>query len=114
MRVFRGQSFAEPTKFPLYQNERYIGQVSKLKARQAIISGGNEPVMDSGISGKHSIFAHYLVDRLKQNQDRYLTVSSLFERIKVPITNSSQQTPQCRPIHNTGDEGGEFVFVKRR
>ena len=112
---FSGTVFREePTRFPLYQNERYIGQVSKLKARQAIISGGNEPVMDSGISGKHSIFAHYLVDRLKQNQDRYLTVSSLFERIKVPITNSSQQTPQCRPIHNTGDEGGEFVFVKRK
>jgi len=112
---FSGTVFREgPSTFPLYQDERYFRQVSKLKARQAIVSGGNEPVMDTGISNQHSVFAYYFLDRLKQNQDKYLTVSTLFERIKIPITNSSQQTPQCKQIHNTGDEGGEFVFVKKR
>jgi hypothetical protein len=96
------------------QNDRYFLEVSKLKARQALISGGNEPVMDSGISSEHSVFAYYLLDRLRTNQDRYLTAGTLFERIKVPISNSSLQTPQCKPISNTGDEGGEFVFVRRR
>ena len=112
---FSGTVFREgPTNFALHQDEEYIRKVSKLKARQAIVSGGNEPVMDTGVSSRHSVFAYYLLDRLRENQNRYLTVSSLFERIKIPITNSSQQTPQCKPIHNTGDEGGEFVFVKQR
>jgi hypothetical protein len=96
------------------QNERYILEVSKLKARQVLISGGNEPVMDSGISSEHSVFAYYLIDRLKTNQARYMTAGSLFEDIKVPVSNNSLQTPQCKPISNTGDEGGQYVFVRRR
>ncbi len=74
--------------------ERYFREVAKLKARQALISGGNEPVLDSGLSSNHSIFAHYLLNRLSNNQDKYLTASELFERIKLPISNSSLQTPQ--------------------
>ena len=95
-------------------NERYFREVAKLKARQALISGGNEPVMDTGLSSNHSVFAHYLLNRLSNNQEKYLTASDLFERIKLPVSNSSLQTPQCRPIGNTGDEGGEFVFVRYR
>jgi hypothetical protein len=109
---FSGALFRGKPQEP--QNERYFLEVSKLKARQALISGGNEPVTDTGISSEHSVFAYYLIDRLRANQDRYLTASTLFERIKVPISNSSLQTPQCKPISNTGDEGGEFVFVRRR
>jgi hypothetical protein len=103
--LFRGDEDAE---------QRYLREVSKLKARQALISGGNEPVMDTGLSSNHSIFAHYLLNRLSANQDKYLTASDLFELIKLPISNSSLQTPQCRPIGNTGDEGGQFVFVRYR
>jgi hypothetical protein len=94
--------------------ERYFREVAKLRARQALISGGNEPVMDTGLSSNHSVFAHYLLNRLSTNQEKYLTVSDLFDRIKLPISNSSLQTPQCRPIGNTGDEGGQFVFVRYR
>jgi hypothetical protein len=108
--VFRDDAAARP----VHLDDVYIRRVSLLKARQAIVSGGDEPVMDSGISGKHSVFAYYLLDRLMKNQDRYLAASSLFDRIRIPITNSSPQTPQLKPIHNTGDEGGEFVFVRSR
>jgi uncharacterized caspase-like protein len=109
---FSGTIFRDSPPKP--KTERYFTEVSKLKARQALISGGNEPVMDAGVSNDHSIFAYYLLDRLRSNQDPYLTVSSLFERIKLPVSNSSQQTPQCMPIFSAGDEGGEFVFVRRK
>ncbi len=94
--------------------ERYFREVAKLKARQALVSGGNEPVMDSGLSSDHSVFAHYFLNRLSTNEDKYLTANTLFERIRLPISNSSLQTPQCRPINHTGDEGGQFVFVRYR
>jgi len=99
---------------PRAKTDRYFFEVSKLRARQALISGGNEPVLDSGLSSEHSVFAYYLIDRLNSNLDTYLAASTLFERIKVPIANGSQQTPQCKPIYNSGDEGGEFVFVRRK
>lgn len=110
---FSGTLFREGSaRVPDVKDELYYQRVSKLKARQALISGGNEPVMDTGLSSQHSVFAYYLIDRLTANHDRFMTVTTLFERIKRPISNSSSQTPQCRPIHNAGDEGGEFIFVR--
>ncbi len=69
--------------------------------------------MDGGMFlDQHSIFAHYLIDRLGRNTDKYLTVSSLYERIRDKVSNKSYQTPECKTIQNTGDEGGEFLFVR--
>ncbi len=92
---------------------RFSQEVAKLKARQALISGGNGPVMDGGVFlDQHSIFAHYLIDRLTKNTDKYLTASTLYERLKDRVSNKSFQTPECNAIQNTGDEGGEYLFVR--
>jgi len=93
---------------------RGIMEAARLKARQALVSGGDEPVTDAGLSSEHSIFAHFLLHRLEANEVRYLTANALFEEIMLPVSNSSRQTPQCRPIPNSGDEGGQFVFVRHR
>lgn len=108
---FSGTLFRGPDDV---STERYFREVAKLKARQALISGGDEPVLDAGLSSDHSVFAHHLIRQLEVNQDKYLTANTLFERIKLPVSNSSRQTPQCRPIPDTGDEGGQFVFVRYR
>ena len=87
---------------------------SRLVGRQAFISGGNETVLDGWMSlDQHSIFAHYLIDRLSKNTDKYLTVSSLYEQVKDKVSNKSCQTPQCNAIKDTGDQGGEYLFVKQ-
>jgi len=81
-----------------------------LKSCQAISSGGIEPVMNGGKDG-HSVFAYYFIKALNENNDNYLDASRLFERIKIPIVNNSDQSPKFQPVKNTGDEGGQFIFI---
>ena len=81
-----------------------------MASRKAISSGGIEPVMDGGKDG-HSIFAYYFIKSIENNKDKYLDASRLFNNIKIPITNNSDQTPMFQPIKNTGDEGGQFIFI---
>jgi hypothetical protein len=108
--VFPGKEKNVPNETDL----RYIQEVSKLKARQVLTSGGDEPVMGGWtFLDQHSLFAHYVIDRLGRNTDRYLAASSLFQRVKTPVSSKGFQTPEYKTIQNAGDEGGEFLFVRR-
>jgi hypothetical protein len=54
---------------------------------------------------------YQLLKELKQNDKPFISIQEIYTRIAPIISNNSQQTPLCRPIQNTGDQGGEFVFV---
>ena len=73
-------------------------------------SGNKEPVSDAGSEG-HSVFAYQLLKELKQNDKPFISIQEIYTRIAPIISNNSEQTPLCRPIQNSGDQGGEFVFV---
>ncbi|MBI4945940.1 MAG: caspase family protein [Bacteroidetes bacterium] len=106
--IFRGGTVAAPFE----ESEKYYRQANSLKSRQAITSGGVEPVMDGGKDG-HSIFAYYLLKALQENENKYFDVSQLYSKIKVPVMNNSEQSPAFNPIRNSGDEGGQFIFLKK-
>lgn len=106
--IFRGKTMSVPFE----SSERYYNKVHKLKSRQALTSGGVEPVMDGGRDG-HSVFAYYLLKSLRENDARYYDASQLFDGLKIPVTNNSQQSPNFSPIKNAGDEGGQFIFIKK-
>jgi len=97
---------------PFEESERYYKKVHKLKSRQALTSGGVEPVMDGGSDG-HLVFAYYMLKSLRENNSKYFDASQLFEGLKIPVTNNSQQSPKFSPIKNAGDEGGQFLFIKK-
>ena len=80
-------------------------------SRSAITSGGIEPVMDGGREG-HSVFAYYLLKALRLNDRKFYDASQLYGAIKIPVINNSEQSPKFEPIKNTGDEGGQFIFIK--
>ena len=82
-------------------------------SRHAITSGGIEPVMDGGKEG-HSIFTYYLIKALRENKSKFIDATHLFDNIKVPIVNNSDQSPKYLPLKNTGDEGGEFIFYRKQ
>jgi len=104
--IFRGKTMTVP-----YENtEKYYNKVYNLPSRKAISSGGIEPVMDGGKDG-HSIFAYYLLKSLGTNNNKYFDASQLFESIKIPIVNNSEQSPNFQPIKDAGDEGGQFIFI---
>ncbi|MBL4715429.1 MAG: caspase family protein [Bacteroidia bacterium] len=104
--VFRGHTVSVPFE----ESERYFNLVHNLASRQAITSGGIEPVMDGGQDG-HSVFAYYLLKSLKENTSKFFDASQLYADIKIPVINNSNQSPKFQSIKNTGDEGGQFIFI---
>ena len=76
----------------------------ELKSRKAITSGNLKEVPDN------SVFMKYFIMELEMNQNTFLTSDQLFAKIRPNILNNSATEPLYGVIHNTGDEGGEFVF----
>jgi tetratricopeptide (TPR) repeat protein len=76
-------------------------------SRKIMASGNLEPVPDN------SKFVYYLKKNLKENKEKYLTAKKLFDSFYEAILNNSETSPQYAAIKNVGDEGGEFVFVKK-
>ena len=58
-------------------------------------------------------FLKYLINRLKNNEELYLTARKIFDRIEEPVMNNSSNVPQYGTIQEVGDEGGDFIFIKK-
>jgi len=84
-----------------------IKNLYKLPSRKAMTSGNLKEVPDE------SVFMKYLVKRLKENQKQYITAEELFNSLKIAVINNSPNEPQYGEIKNSGDEGGDFIFVKQ-
>ncbi len=86
-----------------------IRQLFELPSRKAMTSGALKEVPDK------SVFIEYLVKRLKQNPEKYLSAEQLFSSFRTAVINNSAngQVPQFGEIKEAGDEGGDFIFVKR-
>ena len=106
--IFRGKTVSVPFE----DTEKYYNKTHSLKSRQAITSGGIEPVMDGGSDG-HSVFSYYLLEMLGKNNSKYYDAGQLYNDIKIPVINNSEQSPKLQPVKNTGDEGGQFIFIKK-
>jgi WD40 repeat protein len=106
--IFRGNTVS----IPFEESDKYYAKVNSVSSRKAITSGGIEPVLDGGREG-HSVFAYYLLKALDGNANKYYDASQLFDNIKIPVINNSDQSPQFNAIKNAGDEGGQFIFLKK-
>ena len=106
--IFRGKTIT----IPYEESDRYYSKVNNLISRKAITSGGIEPVMDGGKEG-HSVFAYYLLKSLATNNSKFYDANQLYESIKIPVVNNSQQSPNFQPIRDSGDEGGQFIFIRK-
>ena len=86
-----------------------IQEVYKLPSRKAMTSGTMKEVPDK------SVFMQYLVKRLNQNTDKFLSSEQLFASFKAAVINNSPngQVPQFGEIREAGDEGGDFVFIRK-
>jgi WD40 repeat protein len=84
-----------------------IQKLYDLPSRKAMTSGILQEVPDE------SVFLKYLVKTLDENKERYLSSEVLFSSFKNIVMNNSPNVPQYGIIQNVGDEGGDFVFIKR-
>lgn len=92
-------------------NDHYFVENYRRISRQALTSGGLEPVADGGKEG-HSIFAYYLLKILQENTQPYISASWLSAQVETLVARNSQQKPSWRHLNHTGDENGEFFFVQ--
>ncbi|NJM15223.1 MAG: caspase family protein [Bacteroidales bacterium] len=84
-----------------------ISKLYELPSRKAMTSGTLEEVPDK------SVFLHYLIERLENNSQKYIPSEELFASFKTAVLNNSPNVPQYGEIKNTGDEGGDFIFILR-
>lgn len=97
------KSRAAFTDAPLAINKLY-----ELPSRKAMTSGTLTEVPDQ------SAFLKFLFDRLSKNNEKYLSSEQLFSSFRIAVINNSNVVPQFGEIKEVGDEGGDFVFIKRQ
>lgn len=78
----------------------------ELRSRNAMTSGDLNEVPDK------SAFMYFLVSTMKKNKEKFITAEQLFYKIKIPVMDATDNIPQFGKIKSSGDEGGDFVFVK--
>ena len=100
-------------KLPEVNNE-VIKRAYKLTSRQAITSGGIEPVTDVGFGG-NSVFTYFFLKMLSENKKPYFIPSDFFSEVKAGVVENAEQLPRFGTLRDTGgQQGGELVFFLRQ
>ena len=101
--IFKTRDVSDNSDISFEEMYKYI-------SRRAITSGAIKTVPDK------SVFIEYLMKRLEDDNEKYLTSQQLYVRMKEAVINNSptRQTPLYGIIQETGDEGpGDFIFIKK-
>ncbi len=100
---FGGSIFKSRSVF--FDADKAINKLYELPSRKAMTSGTLTEVPDK------SSFTGYLIERLSENTDKYLSSEQLFSSFRIAVINNSDAVPQYGEIRNVGDEGGDFIFI---
>jgi tetratricopeptide (TPR) repeat protein len=86
-----------------------VEELYKLPSRKAITSGTLTEVPDK------SVFVDFFLKRLADNEKKYATSQVIFANLRTAVINNSitKQIPQYGTIYGCGDEGGDFIFIRR-
>lgn len=104
---FSGGIFKTRGAGDIRKANRDIQLLYRMRSRRAITSGTLSTVPDK------SVFFKYLVKYLTENDQKFISSSDLFTTIRTSVLNNSLSVPQDGVILNTGDEGGDFIFIKK-
>lgn len=102
---FGGAIFKTRTAFP--DAQKAINKLYELPSRKAMTSGTLTEVPD------RSAFIRFLVERLTENTEKYLSSEQLFSSFRIAVINNSDVIPQYGEIRNVGDQGGDFIFIAK-
>jgi hypothetical protein len=89
------------------QDMRKFNEIYRDKSRKAMTSGNLSVVPDK------SFFIEFLIKVLSENDVDYLPAGTLYTRLYEPVMNNSSTVPQFGVIQGAGDEGGDFIFIKK-
>jgi len=93
------------------EREEWLRRMAEKRSRTAMVSGGLEPVTDSGGRG-HSVFARAFIDRLKEATEP-IDAAAMFAQVKTQVVANADQTPEYTTIRKAGHEGGDFLFFPK-
>jgi TPR repeat protein len=92
--------------------QMYLKKMLAGRSRTLMASGGNEPVADGGGDG-HSVFARALLKALESTDAKTFTAGDMFhDSVLRQVAGNADQTPQYSSIRNSGDDAGDFVFMR--
>lgn len=103
---FGGSIFQTRSAFP--KQEKAYEVLYESPSRKAMTSGTLTEVPD------RSEFTRYLLQKLSNNRDTYLSSEELFSSFRIAVINNTDALPQYGEIKNVGDAGGDFIFLRRR
>lgn len=88
------------------------------KVRVVLSSGGVKPVLDTGGSNNHSIFASAFLDALNKNNS-LMEASSLYQKVKLSVSKRAkqkgvEQIPLFSPVRYAGHQTGDFFLVDKK
>lgn len=84
-----------------------VAKIYQLPSRKAMTSGNLKTVPDQ------SKFFEFLNKRLLDNENKYVSSRELFSSLYNAVINNTNTVPQYGVIQDTGDEGGDFIFIKK-
>jgi hypothetical protein len=84
-----------------------IQMLYDLPSRKAMTSGTLTEVPD------RSSFVKFLIERLHENREKCLSSEQLFSSFRIAVINNSDVVPQYGEIKNVGDQGGDFIFIRK-
>lgn len=84
-----------------------VNKLYELPSRKAMTSGQLTEVPDQ------SAFLKYMIERLGTNKEKYLSSEQLFSSFRIAVINNSNVIPQYGEIKEVGDQGGDFIFIRR-
>ena len=90
------------------ENLMRINELYKEPSRKAMTSGSLTTVPDK------SVFMKYLLKTLTENANQYLPSEDLFDEIRISMKSNADTKPLYGEIQNAGDEGGNFVLIRKK
>lgn len=84
-----------------------VNKLYELPSRKAMTSGTLTEVPDQ------SAFLKYMIERLNTNKEKYLSSEQLFSSFRIAVINNSSVVPQFGEIKDVGDQGGDFIFIRK-
>jgi hypothetical protein len=89
-------------------NDYAFSKIYRLASRKAMTSGTLTTVPDD------SKFMRSLLKQLTEFDGEYLTSRKLFDDLYTAVVNNTNSVPQFGVIQETGDEGGDFIFIRKK
>ena len=99
--IFRTRAFKQ-------EDEKPISELYSKTSKKAMTSGDLTEVPDK------SVFVQNFILLLSENTDNYLSSEKLFFSLKPKVVNTIDLIPQFGTIKNAGDQGGDYIFFKKR